>query len=206
MLVTLNFNIFNSYSDCETCGSYSNIIVTVKSETHDGFGEYSTGSYANCFDVDEADYPELIEEVFKRLENIEIFVPRPVWKLHEINEELECRYNTEIIERGLLDIEKYPSWDSWPSDVNWDLYWEYNSYKENIYEEKYYTFYENSMDLTNPHSFVSYLKLHGIQVIVEFAEDEQYDIYDDHDEYYSELFDNGYTTDESYEDDYNGQI
>lgn len=176
MLVTLNFNLFNSFSNCEMCGCYSNVIASVNSETHEAFGEYSTGSYAHCYDVEEADYNALIEEVFTRLETIGVTVPRPEWKMRPVNEELEARFKAEIIDRGLLDRQKYPTWGSWPEDTNWDLYWEYDFYKDHEYEEKFYTFFEHSMDLSNPDSFVSYLEQHGIQVIVEFVEDEYYDV------------------------------
>jgi len=215
MSVTLNFNIHDSYSDCEDCGSYSNDIITVTCETHKKFETISTGTGAHCYDMEEADYHYMVEEVFSRLEGIGFTIPRPEWKERSTNSELEQRYKENIVDRGLTDRNLHPTWASWPKDTDWDTYWEYDYYRSREYEDKYYTFYEYALDLNNPDSFVSYLQKHGITVEIENTEDERYDAYrwndydydedeqneaDEHDSYFDETFDQGY---DSY--DYSGK-
>ena len=182
--LTLTFNIHDSYSDCELCGSYSNDIVSVKSESHEAFGEFSTGTSAHCYDMEEADYALLVEEVFSRLERIGCAVPRPEWNPQPKNEELEARYKAAITDRGLDDVKLHPTWGTWPKDTDWNTYWEYDNYRSKDFEDSYYEFYEYSMDLSNPNSFVSYLQRCGIEINIERTEDERYDVNDLYDDDY----------------------
>lgn len=215
MSVVLNINIHDSYSDCEDCGCYSNDIITVTCETHENFEEVSTGTSAHCYDMEEANYHYMVDEVFSRLESIGCAIPRPEWKERPTNQELEQRYKKDILDRGLMDHSIHPTWANWPKDTNWDTFWEYDDYRGREYEDKYYTFYEEALNLNNPDSFVSYLKKHGVGVEIDNTEDERYDAYrwndyemddeeqdeaDEHDRYFSDTFDQGY---DSY--DYSGK-
>lgn len=187
MSVELTINVHDSYSDCETCGSYSNDILSVHSESHQEFGEYSSGTSAHCYDVEEADYYAFCNEILNRLESIGCGIPCPEWKPREVNEELEQRYKAAIIDRGLLDRKVHPTWATWPKDTDWDTYWEYDYYSEKEFEDAYYAFYEGALNENNPDSFISYLRQHGVHVELTSSEDERYDAYrwedDDYEEY-----------------------
>lgn len=117
MSVELTINVHDSYSDCEMCGSYSNDILSVHSDSHRDFGEYHSGTSAHCYDVEEANYYEFCNEILNRLESIGCGIPRPEWKPRPVNEELEQRYKTAIIDRGLLDRTVHPTWANWPKDT-----------------------------------------------------------------------------------------
>lgn len=202
MSVELTINVHDSYSDCETCGSYSNDILSVHSDSHRDFGEYHSGTSAHCYDVEEANYYEFCNEILNRLESIGCGIPRPEWKPREVNEELEQRYKTAIIDRGLLDRTVHPTWATWPKDTDWDTYWEYGYYSEKEFEDAYYVFFENALDENNPGSFISYLRQHGVQVELTSSEDERYDAYRyDDDEDYPWDYDDYETYDKDFDDD-----
>lgn len=198
MSVELTINVHDSYSDCEMCGSYSNDILSVHSDSHRNFGEYHSGTSAHCYDVEEANYYEFCNEILNRLESIGCGIPCPEWKPRPVNEELEQRYKTAIIDRGLLDRTVHPTWATWPKDTDWDTYWEYGYYSEKEFEDAYYVFFENALDENNPGSFISYLRQHGVQVELTSSEDERYDAYrwedDDYEEY--DESDDDYTFDD----------
>lgn len=175
MSVKLTINVHDSYSDCEMCGSYSNDILSVHSDSHQNFGEYHSGTSAHCYSTIEANYYEFCNEILNRLESIGYCIPLPEWKPREVNEELEQRYKTSFMDRGLLDHTVHPTWENWPDDTDWDTYWEYDSYKNCEFEDAYYSFYEGALNENHPDSFISYLRKNGVQVELTSSEDEHYD-------------------------------
>lgn len=168
----LDIELYDNYSDCETCGLESNIMVTVSS-SDERFKEIESGSYASCFGVELADYVFLVKQVLKQLQELGFDIKEPEWKERPKDLILEEWYKENIIDTGLVA----KTYEDFPEDFDWESYWVYDEYKDHPLEDAYYQFYD-TWDIDNV-SFFKFLEEHGIQINYEFKSDTFNDWEDD---------------------------
>lgn len=168
-------NTHEHYWDCETCGFAGSTTISFNSEE---LGFFEDGEPATCFSGKDGDLITVLKELQTRLAQKGIIVD-----LKDYDDTLEIKYY-EIMESV-----------NWCDDnMNSEQQAVYDEYVK--YSEEYGAFY-------NEDNLVKYFEQYGIELEFEHTCDEPWDDYDpdEHDEYYSELFDQGYTTDDSYERD-----
>ncbi|AFC21616.1 hypothetical protein GAP32_166 [Cronobacter phage vB_CsaM_GAP32] len=159
--------------DCETCGGSSSTTISFDNSE---LGYFEDGEPATCFTGKDGDLYTVLKELNSRLKERGISID-----LKEFDDTLSEKYY-EIME-----------------SLDWDF--EAASTEQNEIISSYDKSYEEYILFYAEDSLIEHYSKHGIFLEFEETCDEiEYDDYDadEHDQYYSDLFDNGYTTDDSY--------